>query len=186
MPHDQDDAPLDPEKVGVLELPNDAHVIVDRDVYEDVSRHRWHLNGDEKRGAYPARVVVDRETGKRQIIRLHRYILNAPDGLEVDHINHDTRDCRRQNLRLATRVQNCANFRIRKDSRTGFKGVQKEGNRYVAAIGNTRVGRSDRLGTFATPEEAARAYDREAIERYGEFAHLNFLRSDYEAVPCQN
>lgn len=104
---------------------------------------------------------------------LHRVILNAPSDKQVDHKNGDGLDCRRNNLRLATSSNNQHNRARRHSSNSGFKGVEiARSGRAIARI-CCRYKRMV-LGTFNTPEEAARAYDAKAKELFGEFARLNF------------
>jgi hypothetical protein len=99
--------------------------------------------------------------------KLHRLILKAPDGVEVDHINGNALDNRRQNLRLATHAENMHN----RVGTNDLKGVRRKGKRYYASI--EMDGRFIHCGVYDTPEEAARAYDRKAIELFGEFACTN-------------
>lgn len=102
---------------------------------------------------------------------MHRLLIGAPDGICVDHANHDGLDNRRSNLRLAGQSNNSANTR-RRAGRSGFRGVHREDSRWVAAI---RVNyKTHRLGRFKQPEVAARAYDRAARRFFGSFATLNF------------
>jgi hypothetical protein len=109
-------------------------------------------------------------------------LMGVPHGrsVYVDHINGDTLDYRRDNLRVATHEQNCWNSRKRthrtKDALTSsFKGVA-----WDASSGKWRVqlraGKGVRVhvGCFADEQEAARAYDTAAIQHHGEFARLNF------------
>lgn len=106
-------------------------------------------------------------------VYMHRVILGAPKGLLVDHINGDGLDNRRANLRLATHSQNLMNRTT--TSSSGFRGVEATGRikrPWVAIINEGPV--AIRIGVFETVEEAARAYDREAAARFGEFAKLNF------------
>lgn len=134
-----------------------------------VSRYAWSAN-ETMEGRFYAQAKD--EQGKN--VYLHRLILNAPSDLLADHRNHDTLDCRRFNLRLATTVQNTANCN-RKRSHSGFRGVTLRKTRFQAKI--MRSGKFYHLGYFATGEEAAVAYDKAAIEHFGEFAVLNFPSS---------
>jgi len=101
-------------------------------------------------------------------VSMHRLIMDAPDGVLVDHRNRDTLDNRRCNLRFATRQQNAANM----DRGSAWKGVRKSRNHWSAQI--TVDGALKYLGVFDSEEDAARAYDRAALEAFGEFALLNF------------
>ena len=106
---------------------------------------------------------------------LHRLLMDAPAGSLVDHINGDTLDCRRENLRFATPRQSVGNIKIRKDNTSGYRGVtwHKRGGKWNARIHND--GRVVSLGLFDDVEDAARAYDVAAREWFGpEFARLNF------------
>lgn len=89
---------------------------------------------------------------------------------DIDHINGDKGDNRPENLREATRPQNCANRPG--TAGHGLKGVSPLGNSWVARI--TVNYRTIHLGSFSTAEAAARAYDAAAKARLGEFAYLNF------------
>ncbi len=142
---------------------------VDDEDYELVSQYVWHAHRSK------VHVYVVTKPGK-QAIFLHRLILDAKIGEQVDHINGDTLDNRRSNLRICTQSQNIANQKVRLDTKTGFKGVslspRRNDIRYRSHI--EHHGNRYHLGYFTTPEEAARAYDSKAIELHGDFAHLNF------------
>lgn len=101
---------------------------------------------------------------------LHRLIMNAPPGLDVDHINGNGLDNRRQNLRLCTRSQNNANRHRSQSKSTGVKGVHFE-----KCTGKWRAeihcdGKRHTLGRFDCLEAAANAYNDKAAELFGEFA----------------
>ena len=108
--------------------------------------------------------------GKRQVILMHRVIMDAPDGMQVDHISCDGLDNRRENMRLATRAQNSQNSRIRIDNKSGFKGVcwNKKCKKWSAQI--TVFNKGKHLGLFTTPESAHAAYVDAANRLFGEFA----------------
>lgn len=105
---------------------------------------------------------------------MHRLILGAPAGIGVDHRNGDGRDNRRLNLRLATRTQNAQNRSKNRDKTSSrYKSVyarRRKGPWYA----QIRIrGRNKHLGVFETEEEAALAYNRAAVEYFGEYARLN-------------
>ena len=106
---------------------------------------------------------------------LHRLIMNAPSGVQVDHRNGNGLDNRRSNLRIATNQQNHHNTKAHRDGTSRFKGVHWESGRekWQAQI-TTPGGKHKTLGRFTVEEDAARAYDRAAREAFGEFARCNF------------
>jgi len=88
----------------------------------------------------------------------------------VDHINRDPCDDRFSNLRAVTRQQNNANTTLRKDNTSGYKGVHKQGTKFVAQmrVGNTKIS----LGTHATAKLAAKAYKVATDEWFGSFNNV--------------
>lgn len=138
--------------------------------YEMVSRYKWqrHRQGYAIRRDY---LGGGREAPRYRPMLMHRFILNAPPSLTVDHINQVKWDNRRSNLRLATASQNRGN--IKGWSKSGYKGVTWSQYTWQAAIhiGGKRIA----LGRFRDPKDAARAYNEAAIKHFGEFAYLNEL-----------
>lgn len=142
--------------------------LIDDEDYERVMRFRWRARRDKK--------TWYAETGPSdRSVFLHNFILGTAPGFEGEHRDSDGLNNRRGNLRIATRSQNCMNRRGW--SKYGYKGIYKisTGDRYGARI---QVGKKiHQIGCFDSPEEAARAYDVEAIKLHGEFAKLNFVVS---------
>jgi len=103
-------------------------------------------------------------------ILMHRMLVDAPCGMEVDHINGNGLDNRRSNIRLATSQQNKANRKVRNDSVTGLKGVtwNQSGKQWMARITVDR--KCLYLGCFSTPMDAHLAYRQAAKKHFGEFA----------------
>ena len=114
----------------------------------------------------------DRAGGQYRSIRLHRVIMDAPDDLEVDHRSGDGLDCRRVNMRLATRSQNGCNQRLSRANTSGFKGVSWDSRnlKWLApiAVGGKRIC----LGRFITPESAHAAYSEASARLHGDYGRL--------------
>ena len=116
--------------------------------------------------------------GKQISIKFHRCVAERMGliikGLEVDHINRNSLDNRRCNLRIATRSLNGANRVKQTNNTSGFKGVNwfAETNRWRARL--KANGKETHLGYFLSITEAAKAYDKAAKEHFGDFACLNF------------
>jgi hypothetical protein len=107
---------------------------------------------------------------------LHRLIMNCPKGMVVDHINGDTLDNRKSNLRICSKLENQYNQKKHKGNRhSKYKGVtfrkELKTKPWEAFIYNNY--KSTRIGYFKTEREAAEAYNKAALEVYGSFAKLN-------------
>lgn len=115
-------------------------------------------------------VVYDGE----RVTAIHRIITGAQKGQVVDHINGDTLDNRRVNLRVCTVGQNRANSWKDKDNRSGFKGVawSPTSRKWMGQI--VCKGVKHYVGVFVDPVECAKAVDQKSVELHGEFANLNF------------
>jgi hypothetical protein len=122
--------------------------------------------------------------GKKGSLSLHRFVMGCElgDGKVVDHINGDTLDNRRANLRITDSRGNATNVtRSKRQKLGGYKGVSwhPKAQKWQAQIcaGDVRPNGKRKqlyLGLFDDPVEAAKAYDREALLRFGEFRCLNF------------
>jgi len=147
-------------------------IVEPRDYYR-LNNFQWYANGEDNL-IYALRTVISPHK-KTKTVRMHREIMNAPDGVLVDHRNRNPLDNRRANLRLATHSQNMQN-RGKKRCKTSsrFVGVcfDKESELWRASIRYQK--KRIFLGRFDSEIEAARAYDAAAKKYFDEFARLNF------------
>ena len=111
------------------------------------------------------------DAGRLHVLLFEQSHGPVPDGLMVDHIDGDTENCRRRNLRLATAKQNAANSASRGGA-SQYRGVHRAGSgKWVAQI--SKDGVRECLGSFESELNAAAAYDNAARRVHGEFARLN-------------
>ena len=141
--------------------------LVDDEDYAALSAHKWQCS---TKGSAVRNV---RAGGKRTLLYMHRVLLNASDDYFVDHINGNTLDNRRSNLRLATQAQNQCNRGPQKNNTSGFKGVtfNKRCGAFAAKI--TVAGKRKFLGYFDTPQAAHTAYCIAAAAHHGAFARTS-------------
>lgn len=142
--------------------------IIDDEDFPLISSHKWSFSRSTK---YPRCVNKKGET-----VYMHRLLMGLTHGDPrcVDHINGNVLDNRKENLRLCTKQQNACNKRNKDLPKSGFRGVRKSSkNRWQAVL--TIRGKTKVLGTFIEKTEAARAYDKEAIRLFGEFACTNTM-----------
>ena len=141
---------------------------IDAEDFELVTQFKWQV-------AHGASTNYVRRTHCKKTVLLHRFLLNAPSELHVDHINGDGLRNTRINLRLCTQTENNRNAQKRKGTSSEYKGVRKHNQGcpkpWEARI---KVDKKSTSRSFATEIEAALWYDSMAREHFGEFANLNF------------
>jgi len=140
-----------------------AVAIIDAEDAEMCSKHKWFLSA-----GYPATKI------NGQNCRLHRILMGeVRKGFQVDHANTIVLDARKKNLRVCTPSQNKANSFRHRDNTSGFKGVT-----FCRATGKWRAsimknGANKDLGRHIDKGQAAAAYNKAAVELFGEFARMN-------------
>ena len=157
--------------VSTLSIPLRSHkhqglsTLIDAIDHELVAPYKWYPWPRKEGGFY---VVAGFEG---TTLLMHRVVMNAQPGEIVDHKNGDGLDNRRStNLRITNYSGNRANTGLR-GNRTGLKGVESKRGRWNARI--EKQGKVFWLGTFDSPIEAAVAYDRAAVELFGELSATN-------------
>lgn len=160
-----------------IQITRGKTLVVSDEDYESLSKKK--IYSDYVDGRWYACLFMD---GRK--VSVHRHILGEPIGFVVDHKDNDGLNCQRENLRVATRSQNNANRKLESRNKSGYKGVSwsKSNGGWVSCI--VSKNKQIYLGTFSDPIDAAKAYDRKAIEIFGVFARVNFPPSD-EYMSCR-
>ena len=152
--------------MNYIELTQGKYTIVDDEDLKEVSKYKWYFsNGYARRDAGYG---INRER-----IKMHRFILNIPKNVQVDHKNGDTLDNRRENLRICTKAENLRNRKIGKNNTSGYKGVDWFKNRNLWRAKIKYNNKLIHLGYFQTKIDAAKAYNNAAIKYHKEFSRLN-------------
>lgn len=165
------------DEIRFIALTRNKVAIVDAQDYDRVSQYKWYAN---KKGYnwYACR------NENYSVVYMHRVITNAQKGMMVDHADHNALNNRRSNLRICTSSQNHQNRKWTRGS-SKYKGVywDKRYRKWCATI--CFEGRNYYLGSFDDEIEAAKAYDKKALELFGEFAYLNFPEEVENYQPTQ-
>lgn len=150
-----------------IELTQGKVAIIDDEDFNLVSKYKWYFDHGYARSspAFKTRIYM------------HRLIMVVPVNKVIDHINGNTLDNRKSNLRICSQRENASNVDASRANKrlSKYKGVTIGTNKkkWVASI--TVNYKSIYLGSFDTEEQAALAYNEAAKEHYGEFAQLNIL-----------
>jgi hypothetical protein len=144
------------------------YTLVDDEDFEYLNQFKWFIS----KCGYAMRTFKDGK--KNRSMRMHRILMHNPKGKVVDHINHNTLDNCKENLRVCSSYQNQWNMQKTNNKTTSkYKGVyfNKNIRKYHAQI--TINNKKQHLGFFETEEEAGLAYNKKAKELFGEFAVFN-------------
>ena len=136
--------------------------LIDKEDYDKVKNYGWHVTYNKHTNSFYAQTEINKKG-----IKMHRLILNATEGLNIDHKDHNTLNNRKSNIRICTTSQNTINSKRRSDNNTGFKGVSFRKGKYIARIMVDQ--KPIHIGSFKTALEAHEAYKEAAKKLHGEF-----------------
>lgn len=155
-----------------IPLTQGKYALVDAEDFDRINKFKWCLSSTQGRWFY-ASAWKRIPGGKRERIKMHRVVLMAKAGQIVDHINHDTLDNRKENLRICSGGQNSQNSEKKTIGTSKYKGVcfHKRIGKFQAYIYFNK--QRFHIGSFADEKKAARAYDKAALSMFEQFAFLN-------------
>lgn len=150
-------------------------VFVDELDYECLNRFSWELAYDERYNLSYARNKI--------LGLMHRFILSAPKGFHVDHIDGNGLNNIRKNIRICTESQNQMNRTKHKSGTSRYKGVYWDRSKMKWRAELVFKEKRYRLGYFKSENLAARCYNEKAIELFEDFVKLNIICDDDRFFP---
>jgi phage-related protein len=139
--------------------------------FEDLSKFNWTIKTSKKeRSFYAKRSILKGKSTES----MHRRIMKAKKGDEVDHVDHDGLNNQKSNLRICNHYENMRNRRSQKSSTNKYIGVTEYRGKFLARIWHQD--KTITIGLYEDIIEAAEARDLEALRLRGQFAKLNFTK----------
>lgn len=154
-----------------IPLTQGKFALVDDEDFEFLNQLKWRAHkGTNTESSYAVR--TDKSSGTPVEIYMHRKVLNAPQGFEVDHIDGNRLNNQKQNLRIASHYQNSLNRGVFKNNTSGCAGVsfQKSRNKFTAFI--TVKGKKVFLGRFKNFCDAVIARQKAEDKYFGNFRRV--------------
>ena len=145
--------------------------LVDDEDYDQLNQYKWQLDSSGKGEGYARTNLY---TNKKTIVkRMHQFLIDTPKGMQTDHIDRNSLNNQKSNLRIVTRSQNNMNRSKQNGCLHKYKGVKfhKKLDKWEARIKKDK--KLYYLGLFKNEIDAAKAYNKKAIEFFGEYACLN-------------
>lgn len=160
-----------------IQLKPGIDVIVDADDFNMLNTYTWWLCKTKTKRAVKTQLSAQ-TTVKGKTVKMHRLIMQAPLGVDVDHINGNPLDNRKANLRICSRSENLMNagkYTRRNKCSSKYKGVSWHKATKKWEAGLQVNGKRKWLGLFLEEQSAAVAYNLAALKYFGQFANLNVL-----------
>lgn len=153
----------------LIQLTQDQVTIVDQELCDKLNSVRWCASFAPCVDGFYATRGESGPNGRSVTIRMHDFIMKPRPGYEIDHINGNTLDNRRCNLREVTKSQSALNRKVRRDNTSGVTGVQfnKKTKKWMAFI--SKDGRWEYRGSRPTFEEAVEVRKAAELKYYGDY-----------------
>lgn len=160
-----------------IELTKGMRCKVDDEDFVELSKYKWCVSKSSC-AYYAVRGEWQPKTKNTKVFYMHRLIVRAIEGMQVDHINGDTLDNQKSNLRICQAFENQRNMRPRASGTKGIHFNKRRAHMKTPWHAYITVNRKrNHIGYFETEKEAQDAYNQEAKRLFGEFASVVELRS---------
>ena len=148
-------------EIPIMSKGKNYEVIIDQEDYSKVNGRKWFLNSV----GYALTYI----NGKQ--VLMHRILVEAPEGKYVDHVNHNTLDNRKRNLRVCTQSENMRNAILKRNNTSGYAGVYKHAKNDVWVAMIKINYKSIYLGGFKLKEDAIKARQQAEDKYFGKFKY---------------
>lgn len=153
---------------GIGYTDDGSRFFFDLEDYEKIKKYKWHSNTSG---------YIATKTNKKYL-QLHRFVMNAKLGQQVDHIHHNIKDCRKSELRIVTASQNMQNRGVNKNNSSGKTGVSfhKGTNKWISYIQVNK--KHIHLGSFENINDAILAREQAEKRYFGEYRYVDVRRAN--------
>lgn len=154
-----------------ISLTKGQFALVDDNDFEELNKHKWRASFNKGVNSFYVIRTIINSKGTETTEFMHRFLTRVSCGFHIDHINHNTLDNRKQNLRIVTHSQNAMNRRIRCDNKSGVTGVNwhKRDCVWIATININK--KLKYLGGFKNKKDAIKSRKNAEIKHYDEYAY---------------
>lgn len=158
-----------------IPLSQGRFALVDDEDFERLNQYNWYASYNQPEGNLYVKRNLKKENGEKTSVLMHREILSPSASEQIDHINHNSLDNQKKNLRICSGEENLRNAVKKAPATSQNKGVywHKRDKKWCARV-KIPNGKQSWIGSYISEIEAAKAYDKSARELFGEFAHCNF------------
>ena len=159
-----------------IQLTKGYIALVDDKDFEKVNTISWHVVLRKDKQPMCAQGWTKGSFKLRKRLKMHRFILNLNNpNMVVDHINCNSLDNRRHNLRICKQSENCKNLRKLRKTKSIYKGVSWHTQQKKWSVRINVDKKIIHLGTFNNDKDAAHVYNVAAVKYFKQFANLNVL-----------
>lgn len=155
----------------IIVLTQGKFAIVDDEDYQELSKYKWYVGSRGYAIRHPKMIKGIRKGH----IAMHRIIINAPDGMEVDHRDGNRLNNQKVNLRICTRKQNLHNQKTAKNNKSGYRGISYR-NKDQVWVASLACDGKIYSRWCKTKQKAIETWNMLAKKYYGEFAYQHMIR----------